>query len=296
MAFVKRRITLQFQLGQGSFGEGGSDTIEVSGVRCSASMTKGGGVGLTELNLRVFGLNLDVMNKLTILGKPLVDGRHNTVVVSAGDEGGSLSVVFAGTIIEAWVDARNSPQVAFLVTAQDGALMALKPVIPVSFKGSVDAATVVSYIAQQAGMGFENGGVSVQLDNPYLPNTALEQLQSVARAGQFNCIIETFDTGNGTVVIWPYDKPRPGRVPVISPETGLVGYPMRTQNGIQLQTLFNPAIIFGGQIQVKSELTPANGGWTVFRVSHDLEAETPGGKWFTTMECSLLGQEVPVGE
>ena len=289
-AIPKRVMTLQFQLGQGAFGDSGADTIEVKGVRMSASINRAGGLAMSQLDLRVYGLELSVMNKLTILGKPLVDNRHNTVIASAGEEGGPLSVVFAGTIIEAWVDAKGSPQVAFLVTASDGAMFAMKPAVPVSFKGSVDAATVASYIAETAGMGFENNGVSVQLSDPYLPNTGLEQLQTLGRAGNFNVLVETRGPSSSTVVIWPYGKSRPGTVPEISPETGLIGYPMRTQNGIELVTLFNPAIVFGGDLTVKSDITPANGRWNVNQISHDLEAETPGGKWFTTAQCSLFGE------
>lgn len=299
MTIPTRVITLQFQLGQGSFGDSGNDTIEVSGVRISASLNQAGGRAMTELDLRVYGLPLDAMNKLTILGKPLVDGRHNTVIVSAGDEGGPLSVVFAGTIIEAWVDARNAPEVQLIVTAKDGALLALKPVVPVSFKGSVDVATIASYIAETANMAFQNDGVSAQADNPYYPNTGLEQLYSLAEHYNFNAIVESqggdANANSSKIVIWPKDKPRPGSVPVISPATGMVGYPMRTQNGVEVTTLFNPAIVFGGDILIESDLTPANGRWTVFRIAHDLECQMPNGKWFTTMECNLFGQPLSIG-
>lgn len=283
-------MSISFTLGQGSFGEGGNDTFEISGVRASALIEKAGGVSMNNLSLKVFGLPLDVMNKLTLLGKPLVDGRNNHVTVSAGDDDSGLAVVFTGTIAEAWVDARNAPQVAFIVTAFSGLLAALKPTPPVSFKGTVDAALVVSGIAQQAGYAFENSGVSVQIADPYLTGTAVQQLQTIARAGNFNCIID-----NDTVAIWPANSSRNAENLKIAPDKGMIGYPMRTENGVELQTLFNPSVVFGAKVSIESSLTPAKGDWTVFRVAHDLEAETPNGKWFTTLECSILGQEVAVG-
>ena len=298
MPLVKRVMTAQFQLGEGAFGDSGSDTIEVAGVRMSASLNQSGGRAMTQLDLRIFGLPLDVMNKLTILGKPTVEGRHNSVLISAGDVDGPLSVVFAGTILEAWVDARGSPQVALVVSAADGALLAMKPVEPVSFKGSVDVATVVSFIAEKANMSFQNGGVSAQSDSPYYCNTGLEQLQSLAEHYNFNAVVETqgadANANSSKIIIWPKGKARPGSVPEISPETGLIGYPAHTQQGIEFQMLFNPAIVFGGDVLVKSALTPANGRWNVMRIAHDLECETPNGKWFTTVECTLFGSE-PLG-
>lgn len=290
MTLTRRHITIKFELGQGSFGADGNDTFEVSGLRATASIEKTGGVDMTWLSLRVFGLPLEVMNKLTLLGKPLVDGRHNKITVSAGDDESGLAVVFVGTISEAWVDPRNAPQVAFIVSAFSGLIDALKPVPPVSYKGSVDAALVVSGIAQQAGYRMENSGVSVQTTDPYLTGTTLQQLQKIARTGNFNCVID-----NDAIAIWPIDGSRDGEELLFSPDTGLVGYPMRTENGVELTALFNPSVVFGSVVTIESSLTPANGRWTVFRVVHDLEAETPNGKWFTTLECSKLGQEVAIG-
>jgi hypothetical protein len=43
-------------------------------------------------------------------------------------------------------------------------------------------------------------------------------------------------------------------------------------------------------MQITSSITPACGTWTVLKVEHDLEAETPGGKWFTTLEATTLGR------
>ncbi len=300
MTFARRIIDVRFHLGKGSFGEDGADTVDLKGLRCAATITKSGGVSMTELNLRIWGAPLSTMNALTILGKPITHGRNNTVIISAGDEVNGVAVVFAGLITEAWVDPRAAPQVSFVVTAHTGYLDALKPVPATSYNGSVSAATIVAGIAAQmttpgidpnsdgkavVGLAFENGGVDVQLRDVYLAGTLLDQLQSIARAGNFNAIID-----NGTVAIWPADGTRGGEIPLISPSTGMVGYPVYTQNGISVTTLFNPAIIFGGKVKVETDLTPAAGLWSPYAVSHELASETPGGPWFTRLECNLFGQ------
>lgn len=291
MTFVKRRLSFKFELGEGAFGEDGSDTFEVEGVRASATIEKNGLVDNAQATLKIFGLPLSVMNKLTLLGKPLLAGRRNRVTVLAGDDNSGLAAVFSGTIQEAWVDGRNAPDVAFIAMAFSGIEPAMKPVPPVSYKGTVDAALVVSGIAQQAGYQFENNGVTAQIADPYLAGTALQQLQKISRAGDFNCTIDP--TSPPTVAIWPKDGARKSERLLFSPVSGLIGYPMRTENGIELQGLFNPSVVFGAEVEVQSMLTPANGGWTVHAVTHDLEAETPGGKWFTTLACHLFGQAAP---
>ncbi len=291
MSLVRRKLSLQFQLGTGTFGESGADTVTVEGLRASASISKSGGVGMSSLQLRVFGMNLDVMNQLSTLGKPLLDGRNNTITVMAGDEGSAMATAFVGIISEAWVDANNAPEIGFEVTAQTGLVDALKPVPPYSAQGSADAATIMSSLAQLMGYTFENGGVSVQLSNPYFPGTARDQAYECARAGNFNVVID--DT---TLAIWPIGGTRSAATVSLSSDIGMIGYPAHTQNGIVVETLYNPAITFGASVQVTSELSPATGTWSIFGVSHVLEVETVGGKWHTTLQCSVLGHDQPIAK
>lgn len=292
MAFTRRRIDLEFQLGQGDFGKEGVDAVRVSGLRVNATVVRSGGAQMSELQMRVFGLPLDVMNRLTILNiLRQYDARRNTVTFSAG-ETDAPAICFIGNIVEAWADI-SQPEAAMYVRAASGYLDLLQPVAPTSYKGAVDAAFILSGLAAQMNppLTIENSGVSVQLSNPYLAGTLLDQIRAVARAGNFNCVI---DDVNRRLAIWPANGTRGGQRTVIGPATGMIGYPTYTQSGIQLTTLYNPSIAFGTEIQVESQLLPAKGGWTVAQVSHDLESETPGGKWLTRLECGLIGQATPI--
>ena len=289
MTFTKRRIALTFQLGEGSFGNSGFNTIDVAGLRTSVSVNKAGGVSMAQASIRVYGLTLDVMNQLSTLGKPLVTARNNRIAVQAGSEDDAMSTVFQGIISEAWVDASGQPEVVFEVQAHTGLIDALKPVDPISFRGAAQVATIMAGLATKMGYTFENTGVTGVLANPYLPGTAREQARALAQAADINWTID-----DNTLAIWPKGGARGGLVPLIAPETGLVGYPAHTANGISLTTLYNPGIVFGAKLQVRSELKPACGVWTVFKVSHELDAETPDGQWFTHCDCALPGQDTPL--
>ncbi len=292
MAYKRRRIDLEFQLGQGDFGKAGFDTVRVSGLRVSASVTRSGGAQLSELNMRVFGLSLDVMNKLPILNiLRQYDARRNTVTFAAGDED-APATCFIGNIVECWAGF-DQPEAYLYVRAASGYLDLMQPVAPTSYKGAVDAAVILSGLAAQMNppLTVENSGVSVTLSNPYLSGTLFDQIRAVAEAGGFNCVI---DDVQQRLAIWPANGVRQGQRTLIGPTSGMVGYPTYTQNGIQLSTLYNPAIAFGTEIQVESQLLPAAGGWTVAQVTHDLESEMPDGNWFTRLECGLIGQATPI--
>lgn len=74
-------------------------------------------------------------------------------------------------------------------------------------------------------------------------------------------------------------------VPLVSADTGMVGYPMFDGVYLTVRTLHNPAIIPGGSIRVESSRDRATGTWQVLSMAHRLESEKPGGAWFTTVRC-----------
>lgn len=295
MAFSKRIINLRFQLGQGDFGTAGANTVDLDGLRCSANITKAGSVGNENCELLVWGMPLDVMNALTILNK-LAYGQqiNNVLTVSAGDEQHSPAPVFQGTIMEAWADGRDPPDVVFHVSAVAGLFDMIKPVKPLSFKGSVDASVVLGAIAKQMGLTLENGGVTGRLNDPYWPSSLGAQLRAACEA--LNCFYLT-DYVDGVLAVWPIDQNRQSNAVEVSASTGMIGYPSFTQDGVQVRSLFNGRIGFGRLIEIKSQFAPANGQWVVAAVSHNLDSNVPDGEWFTEFECGLpshAGGAVPI--
>lgn len=292
MTFVTRKINLTFILGQGAFGESGADTVELTGLRTSCAITKAGGASMTMMELRVWGMPLDTMQRLTVLNKLAYEQeRFNSVTVTAGDDENGMGVVFTGTIKEAWADASNPPDVAFVVSAFSGGLDAVRPVAPTSYNGPVAVDVLLSSIAAQMvpPRSLENNGVQTVLESPYLPGTLRDQALAVARSARCNMLID-----DQVLAIWPLGQTRSSLTLRIAPDSGLIGYPQFTQNGIALTTLFTPSLTFGQPIEVESPLGAANGSWVVAAVQHNLDAELPGGQWFTRVECGLLGHAAPI--
>lgn len=280
MSFTKKRIDVTIKLGKGQFGEDGvNDTVTLTGHRTIVNISAPGGGSMGALQMRMYGLTPDLMNKLTTIGPINATVVKNSVYVSAGDETG-MSQIYAGTISEAWGDFQPPPDVSFNIVALCGLIEAVKPIPPVSYKVPTDAATIMASIAKTMGVAFENNGVTAQIHDPYYPGTAWQQAQTCSMAGDFRMVLD-----RGTLAIWPKSGARGGGIPLISPATGLVGYPAFSSKNLTITCTFNPNIIPGGQIDVQSSITMARGRMNVVGVSHAIESERPGGAWFTRIEC-----------
>lgn len=283
MALAERKIRLQFQLGQGEFAGGsGNDTVELEGLRCSVNIVRQG-VLSARADVQVWGMPLALMNQLTVTQKFFFEqNRYNQLTIYAGDDDDGMAMCFGGSIREAWADGQQQPDVVFSVSADGGQYELMQTVPPISFKGDVDAALVISGIAQQMNYQFENSGVTGKLPNPYYPGTPKAQLLKACEA--VHCEWEV-DDANRIIAIWPKGGARDGEIVLISKDTGLVGYPAFSQAGVRFQTLFNPNIEFGRHIRLESQFGPANGRWKVNAIAHRLESLVPGGLWFTDVEC-----------
>jgi hypothetical protein len=287
MSFIERQITITIQLGKGVFGESGFDTVTLSGYRCSVGIDRAAMPFMGSASARVYGMPISVMNQLSTLGNPpFTAGRVNQITITAGDAKAGMFQIFQGIISNGYQDYDGMPVVCFVIEAIPGGVDFLKAASPTSFPGSPDVATILKGLAARftPPLAFQNYGVSVQLNTPYLSGTLVDQVRAAIRAANI-----TGEIYNGTLSIWPRNGSRPGNNTVISAATDLVGYP--SFNGVQImsmRTLFNPTLDFGQPVNLKSSLSNASGTWYVNMLSHIVESLTPGGAWFSEVSLASL--------
>lgn len=281
MAFLQRRLSVQFDLGEGTFGGTGASTLKLDGLRMSANITQPGIPQLASLTAEIYGMTLSQMNQLSTLGQLVTDVYKNSVSIFAQDDNGGDTLLFKGTIYEAWGDFNNAPEVPFLISAQAGVLEATAPYDTTNPKGGVAAADILKQFAAkwQGGMPFENHGVTTMLKNPYYYGSLKQQI--------FMCLQEARANWNGgagnVFAVWPVDGYVNNRnIPTISKKTGMIQYPSYTQSGLLVRSLFYPGIVFGGIVKVETSLklplTP-QGQWQVQGVTYNLQSLTPNGTW-----------------
>lgn len=286
MAFTQKKLKAVIELANGQF-EGGGNKHTAEGLRMSAEIVNNG-QGSGNAQIAIYGMPLATMNQLSTVGPKAFAMYKNQITLYAGDEESGVSLIYSGDIYDCWVDAQAMPQVCLRISSQPGAFAANKPAEPLSIRGSADVAGMMSGIASKMGLGFENAGVTARLSNPYYGGTLFTQAIQIARDCNF-----TIGFDRGTMCIVAPGHSRSGDPVLISPDTGMVNYPMFQQSKLILTSLFNPAVKYQGLIKVESDLTPACGIWQVNNLVYQLESMMPHGKWFMTMQCVLQHSDAP---
>lgn len=274
-------------LGTGAFGSSQNNQITLQGYRAIANIDKAGGMMMGTLRAQIFGVSQSDMNSITTLQWKPKAFIPNTVQVFAID-GNQETLVFSGNIVNAWGNYQNMPNVFLMIQAQAAYFNQMQAVAPTSFKGPIDVVAAMSQLAQNMGLTFENNGVSgIILQNQYLPNTYLEQAKTLAAAAGIWMYVD-----GDILAITPENQPRNKPIPVISPSTGMKGYPTFDGVGVNFQTLFNPSITFGGSIQIETSIPQAAGVWIATSIAYNLESEKPDGQWFATVRGTKTGLAV----
>ncbi len=267
--------------------ENGSNVLTAEGLRTSAVVRFGGGAIMPQADVVIYGLNMPAMHKLMRIRWQDMRSMMNTIRVEAGDQGEDLNLVFQGNITFANIDTSNAPEIGLRISCMAGVLEAYRPSSPISFDGGKSVVAAIQEIADRMGYSFENSGVpdSLMMENVMLTETDMNKIRRLCRAYQIDLYIEY-----GTIAIAPQGEARSLKIPVLTPNSGMIGYPVSTIQGVDVRCLWSPEIKFGGIIRIRDSLMQtANGDWRAFGVTTHLESELPGGNWFSDIQASHRG-------
>lgn len=276
-SFSKKSLRFKITLGgTGRFDDAGGNQIILEGYRASADISLAGGVQLGELRAKIYGVKMSDMNAVTTFNWRVGTVSPSTVIVYAVD-GIAESLVFAGNIINAFADFSGAPDVCLYVQAGASFLDVLRAVPPRSYRAPLDVAAVAKEMCASMGLTLENNGVTTQLSDSYYGGTGMAQFKDLANDAGFDWALE----GN-VMAITPRGTPRGTLVPLISAQTGMLGYPTFDGVYVRVRSIYNPGIQTLGRVKIETEVVRAQGMWKVYSMGHHLESEKPNGAWFTS--------------
>lgn len=279
MTYKKRKLKFQFTLKSGAFDKRGGDVLTIDNVKAELEVGAYGGVAGTTLDARVYGLSIDNMALLSYKGIQLSGATQNMIKIWADDE-----PIFLGSIMNCSADMNQMPDAPLNIMATATGFDQSVKAADFYVKGPVLVVDIITAIAKQIGYSVVNNGVKSVIENPYYSGDPISQIRQCA----FDAGIE-IDTGLMVISIWPRGGNRDEVKPFISPEHGLIGYPVFNNYGISFSCIYSNLIIRGRNIELVTSLPNASGTYTVQAAKHYLSTWTEGGPWMTVGWASIGG-------
>lgn len=279
LSFQRRRLRVTFKLAAGTFSQvGDPDTLVLENYRAQVEIDAPGGYEFATCRLRIYGVDRFDMDRLTVINYQNLDFLRNTMQVEATDNDGVFTTIFLGEIYISQPDWAGMPSVPLVAEARAGLIGSLAPAAAGSYPGAQKVSIIMSKLAQELGVTLENNGVDSTITDMYLAGTTIHKIQTLASAARIQF---WFLPEQSVLAIAPMGVARTSNPVSINLSTGLVGFPTKTHVGIMFTALFNPSIYHGCKIFMESDVSSCNGEWYIVSMSHRLDAEIPGGAWFT---------------
>ncbi|CAK8736346.1 hypothetical protein SODG_000596 [Sodalis praecaptivus] len=276
MSYQMRHLRVEFTLAAGKTFDDRGNVLTLDNVRGYVSLAAYGGIAGTQITLYLWGLTPQHMAVLSYKGVWIDGAAPNRIRLWAADR-----QIFEGFISDAYADYNQAPDVPLMITANMMFYLRAKAAPPFSAEGTVGIDTIFTSLASAAGLKYENQGVKRALPNPYFQGDITRQMLEAAQAVEAD-----IDINVEQVTIWPKGTPRKAPALRVSPQQGLIGYPIFTSVGLSITTLFCADIFIGRQLALETALPNASGQYSVIGAVHTLTSWVEGGQWSTA--CDLL--------
>lgn len=258
------------------------------GLRVQVVLSYGAGNITPTAQISIYGLTIATMTPLMRIQWNTMQAILNTIQIEVGDKSDKvLSLAYEGNITFAKIDTSNAPTMCLQIESQMAIVETLTPRQPNTYTKGQDGAMVIQQLAQSMGYQFSNNQAShILTSDVTMEGSYLSRIQLLAT----NCDFDLY-TEQRSITICQRGFARTVKIPVITPTTGLIGYPSPDIRGITFRCMYSPLVQFGGIVRIADSLIPTcNGDWRIYGVRAVLETNVGSGRW--EMEVSAVPREV----
>ena len=248
------------------------------GLAMTASGTKYANANQNECEVKITNLDQATRDFLLTETSPFnKNKKRKLLTVEAGRVSTGYSLVFAGDITNA-VGAQP-PDITLTLKAATGDYA--KGIIIASSQPAVaPLKNIAAKVAKDLGLGLTFQATAKQISNYSYTGSAVKQVEHLGSMGRVNAFID-----DKTLVVKNFNTALERRVRELNLDTGMIGIPEFTEQGIKVKMLFDNQTTLGGGIRITSKLNPAaNGLYTVFKLGFELASrDTP---FYYIAECT----------
>lgn len=240
------------------------------GFNISASGTKYANPIQNECEARITNLDAATRDYLLTETSPFnLNRTQKKLIVEAGRVSTGLAVVYEGDIVS--VTGTQPPDIQVCIKAKTGDFQKGN-VIAKSNSGNTQLSNIAKGVANDLGLRLDFQATDKQISNYSHSGAALKQVDRLQTTGAVNAYIN-----NGTLVVKDFNIPLKARTRVLNLDTGMIGIPEFTEQGIKVKMLFDNQTDLGYGLEIKSVMNPAaNGTYTVYKLGYELTSrDTP---------------------
>lgn len=284
MAYKQRSIRLEVINTNSTFDESGNNTISISNAKVHVSLQASVGLRAgTSTTVSIAGLGLELMALLSAKAQGnYSDADHLQLKIYVPDDTGQEVELFSGFTCTAIANMNATPDPVLTITAAGNTALQHTSSPPYSHRGSTPVADILAAMCNSVGYTAKLVGLDGKvLVDPHFEGDVFQQIMQVCKVTGLQ-----LDITPPTITVWPEGSTKDGIVPLVSPEHGMIGYPIFSNGGIMFQTQFSSLLAIGRLVKVQTSLPHASGIYSMTSVQHELSTWDTGGVWNSMVTAS----------
>lgn len=191
--------------------------------------------------------------------------KPKKIFVEAGRQSTGAAQVFVGDITSAIPS--QPPDITLTIKAVTQNTASLK-LAAVSYPDVIPLSTIAKDLSRSLGLALRFEATDRQVASYSFTGGRKQQLQQLSNAIGVDAFID-----DETLIVKNKAKTVKNASILVSSDTGMVGVPEITAQGVRVQFLFNPSAQIGGAIEVRSKINPAaNGLFEIYKLTFDISS------------------------
>ena len=288
----------------------GGSSWDVSNLRCTFRIEKYK-LGLCNYtDLVIYNLNSTTESEILKEGaRVIIEAGYEGYITTTGETGKVVSSpmqygkIFDGLVLQIYRTQESNTDYQLNIVAEDGADFLNQGFLTKAMAQNSSPRKIINTIASSANNPIQVGKLSSELKETVLPRGKVlfgkpsDYLRKIAYENNADFYVE-----DGKLYMLRSYEVSASQELVLTPQTGLIGWPQQVNDGVEFKSLLNPKIRLDTGIKIDNELvrlqksqrnaliTPldADGLYYVSRLTH--YGDTRGNDWYTSVVgISTLG-------
>lgn len=260
----------------------GVTKIYSSPLNIKAIGTKYANALQNEATITLYNLDKDTQDYLLTETTPFnLNTSPKTITVKAGRESYGTAQIYVGNIISSSVT--QPPDIGIILKCLTGNFLK-NNLIANNFGAQATLQQISAKIAQNTNTVLNFQANDKNIGNFQFTGSALNQVQALNSLGGINAYLD-----DNTLVVKNALVPIKGTTRILNAETGMVGIPQFTEQGLRITFLLDNRTVIGGGVNVTSTIYPAiNGNYVIYKLGFNIT--TRDIPFYYIAECARIGQ------
>lgn len=234
-----------------------------------------------QATITILNINRETREYIMRVANPFNKSTsRKSVILEVGRESYGTTTLYTGDIFR--VSPTQKPDLGVVIRCVTGGFNKGRLVsnsAPASEKLSIIAATV----ATNNGLGMSFEIVDRNIASYSFTGSPADQIKQLAEL----CLSDVYQD-NSILYIKPTGTPKVGAtVRVLDKNTGMIGVPEGTENGVKVMMLFDPVTQIGSQIDLTSEINPVlDGSYCIYKLDFDISSRD--NAFYLTAEANRI--------